>query len=67
LFGARRALRDAEDHRSSLTRRVTELEHQLLDTRQQAGRDVSMLLAENARLRQQVAGLRNRDAVAYDN
>jgi hypothetical protein len=67
LFGARRALRDAEDDRSSLTRRVTELEHQLLDTRQQAGRDVSMLQAENARLRQQVAGLRNRDAVAYDN
>lgn len=67
LFGARRALRDAEDANAGLTRQVAELHRQLLDLGQRAGRDVAFLQAENARLHQQVGALRNRDALAYEN
>jgi len=66
LFGARRALRDAEADNAALTYRIAELEHHLGQLHQQAGRDVAALQGENARLRQQVAALRNRDALAYE-
>lgn len=66
MFGARRALREAEGDNAALTYRVAELEHHLRQLHQQASRDVAALQGENARLRQQVAALRNRDAAAYE-
>jgi hypothetical protein len=67
MFGARRALRAAENEISTLSRSVLALQQQLDALRQQASMDVSSLSGENARLRQQIASLRNRDALAYEN
>ncbi|RZT87826.1 hypothetical protein EV383_4753 [Pseudonocardia sediminis] len=66
LLGARRALREAEGENVGLRERVAELESLLRSNDQRAHRETGALRHQVGQLRQENLGLRNRDALAYE-
>ncbi|WP_226350323.1 DUF4041 domain-containing protein [Pseudonocardia sp. ICBG601] len=66
LLGARRALREAEVENAELHLRVGELESLLHANGQRARQEIGALRQEVGELRRQNVGLRNRDAVAFE-